>query len=334
MVNVTMFQRKPNGMTFSIERLFQDVCGALSDDITIKTVQNEHFSKGWWPRIADCLRAPSEEGDVNHITGDVHFVAYFLSKRKTILTIHDCLGLNRLQGLACWVYFLLWFWLPVRRVSVVTVVSNATKAELIRHIGLDTVRIEVIPNCVSPEFLAAEGGGGEEFNKDNPRVLHIGTTENKNLERVAEALSCTGTKLIVIGKLTRGQRETLQKFSIDFENHVGISRAEMVRQYQIADVLMFVSLYEGFGLPILEANAVGIPVITSDCTSMPEVAGDSALLVCPTSTEEIRKAFRTICDNSAVRTRLVENGKQNVKKYTAESVASQYAVLYRELAKT
>ncbi|MCB1815374.1 MAG: glycosyltransferase, partial [Candidatus Competibacteraceae bacterium] len=139
--------------------------------------------------------------------------------------------------------------------------------------------------------------------------------------------------LVIIGKLSNQQRIALQKYDINFENHVGISRNEMVSQYQQADILIFVSLYEGFGLPILEANAVGRPVITSNLYSMPEVGGDAACYVNPYKVTDIRSAIEKIINDVSYRNKLIDNGFRNVKRFRSDAIANQYAALYRALDK-
>jgi glycosyltransferase involved in cell wall biosynthesis len=96
---------------------------------------------------------------------------------------------------------------------------------------------------------------------------------------------------------------------------------------------MFASLYEGFGLPILEANAVGRPVITSKLYSMPEVGGNAACYVDPYDSADIRAAVSKLIEDSQYRDQLVVNGFRNVERFRPEVVATQYANLYRKLFK-
>jgi len=139
--------------------------------------------------------------------------------------------------------------------------------------------------------------------------------------------------LIIIGKLSLEQVDILKQNNISYENYVGISRHAILKQYQNADLVMFASLYEGFGLPILEANAVGRPVITSRLYSMPEVGGDAACYVDPYNTDEIRSAVERISRDIEYRQQLIENGYLNVVPYRPDAVAAQYARLYREIYK-
>jgi glycosyltransferase involved in cell wall biosynthesis len=125
----------------------------------------------------------------------------------------------------------------------------------------------------------------------------------------------------------------LSENNIDYSSVANISDDEIVREYERSDMLVFVSTYEGFGLPIVEANAVGRPVITSNILSMPEVAGDAACLVDPLNVSEIKDGIRRIITDAHYRKQLVENGYRNAKRFEAAAVAGQYAQLYEEVLK-
>ena len=109
----------------------------------------------------------------------------------------------------------------------------------------------------------------------------MGTKPNKNLDRIVKALKGIHCKLVVVGALTDEQKKLIVDTGVDLENHVNLDDAAIGRQYQAADVVMFVSTYEGFGLPILEAQAAGRPLITSRRSPMQEVAGPGSCLVDP-----------------------------------------------------
>ncbi len=326
-MRVVQFHRKSCARTFSIERLFEDIRLEMSRDIVVEVSMSRFASQGVLRRLYDVFLAVAKQGDVNHITGDVHFLTYFLNRRKTILTIHDCVTLERLNGIRYWIYWFFWYWLPIRRSKVITVISESTKKELHSHINISNCHIEIIPNCVSPEFEPHQ----KKFNSKCPRILQIGTKKNKNIERVAIALEGLPYCLVVIGKLTVEQICILKKYGVDVENHVGINRDELVKQYQQADLVMFASLYEGFGLPIVEAQAIGRPIITSNLYSMPEVGGHGACYVDPYDVSEIRSTVKKLIDDSEYRQRIIEHGYQNVTRFSAEVVARQYTDLYHKL---
>ena len=108
-----------------------------------------------------------------------------------------------------------------------------------------------------------------------------------------------------------------------------LTDGELVAAYQRCDMVVFASLYEGFGLPILEAQAMGRPVITSNFGAMREAAGDGALLVDPYSVEEIRAAIMRIKNEPGLREELVRKGRENAEKFRADAIALKYAEIYR-----
>ncbi len=135
-----------------------------------------------------------------------------------------------------------------------------------------------------------------------------------------------------MGPLSDRQRALLADAAIDYENHVGLSREALVEQYRLCDMLLFPSTYEGFGLPIVEAQAVGRPVVTSRVWSMPEVAGGAAEMVDPFDVAGIRAGVERVIADEPYRRDLVERGFANAARFSAAAVAERYAALYREIA--
>ena len=325
-MKVVYFQRKA-GRFFSVERVFADVRTALPGDIAVEVRRSRFESQGFWRRAYNVIEAARHQGDVNHVTGDVHFLTYFMDRRRTVLTVLDCVTLKRLSGLGYWAFWVLWYWLPVRRCHSVTVISESTKQELLRYLECDPARVHVIHCPVSDGFQPDR----REFNSSRPRLLQVGTTQNKNIERVAEALRGLPCTLVVVGALSESQRTALEGCAIDYENPAGLSDEELREQYRQADMLVFASTYEGFGLPIVEANAVGRPVVTSNLYSMPEVAGDAACLVDPYDVASIRASILRVIQDGAYRSQLIDAGFQNVERFRPAAIAAQYAELYRRV---
>lgn len=328
MIRVTHYQRKPGLGMYSLERLFADIRAVMPSDISVEVQDCTFISRGLWRRVYNMVEAVFRQGDVNHITGDVHFLTYLLKRQRTVLTIPDCVGLGPLRGFNIWMLWLLWYWLPMHRVSAITVISDATKQELLKFVNYDPNKIIVIHCCVSDFFRADE----RPFNSSCPRVLQVGTSEhNKNVERVAEALAGINCKWVIIGRLSSAQLAIIERHGIDYENHVGLSEEALLAQYKHADMLVFASTYEGFGLPIVEANAVGRPVVTSTVCSMPEVAGDAACLVDPYNVVSIRAGILRVLEDTDYRAGLVKAGFANVERFRSTVIAEQYAQLYRRI---
>ena len=222
----------------------------------------------------------------------------------------------------------LWFGLPVRLASSIVVISEQTKRELLKTVPIPKERFTVIPNFVGPEFVFSE----RQFASAQPRILQIGTSFNKNLPRVIESLRGIPCVLVIVGPLSQRTTGELKASGVRYENFVGVDDSTMLRLYRDADIISYPSTYEGFGMPILEGQAIGRPVLTSDQEPMRGVAGSGALLVDPESVEAIRNGFLRLIGDAALRARLIAAGKENCSRYKIEAVAASYLALYRRLA--
>jgi glycosyltransferase involved in cell wall biosynthesis len=207
----------------------------------------------------------------------------------------------------------------------VTAISTHTRDQLVRRFPFVRGKIQVIPDPLPLGFSYRP----KRFNAGRPRILQVGTAAHKNLERLLEAIQGRKCTLHVIGRLSEEQRYALERTSIACENQVDVSDTELIKAYEQADLVTFVSLSEGFGMPIIEAQAIGRPVITSRLSPMREVAGEGALLVDPFSVREIRDAVDQIIRNEDCRARLIAAGLENVNRFHPSVVAEQYAELYR-----
>jgi glycosyltransferase involved in cell wall biosynthesis len=327
-IRVQHYQRKPTATLFSLERVFAAVRMALPADITAETHSCPFQSRHVLRRILNIIDAPFHQRDINHIVGDVHYLALGLKKRKTILTIHDCVGLRFSKGFRRVV--LLWFWhrLPARRVAAITVISEFTRDEVLNYTGCDARIVHVISCPVPSGFVAWP----KEFRAERPVILQVGTApHNKNICRVAEALRGIPCRLDIIGRVTERQREVLEFNRIQYTERWNLSDEEVIEKYRECDMVVFASIYEGFGMPIIEANATGRPVVTSNIGPMPGVAGSAACLVNPFDSSSIREGIVSVIEDADYRSCLVAQGYENAKRFQAEVIAAQYADLYREV---
>jgi glycosyltransferase involved in cell wall biosynthesis len=323
-------QRRPTGAQVSMERLFEQVRQGLGPGVSWEVHRCPCPSRGVVPRLRNLWAAwRAGRGRICHLTGDVQYLALVLPRRGLVLTLHDCAVLHRLRGWRREVVRLLWYVWPVRRAAVVTTISAATRADLSAWLGPKlAAKIQVVPNCVGAEFVPAPKG----WDSKAPVVLQVGTGWNKNFERVAEALAGLACRWWIVGPLTAAQRALLGASGVDHECLGRLSDEELVETYRQCDLLVFVSLFEGFGLPILEAQATGRPVITSARSAMPEVAGGAAVLVDPEQVSAIRAAVEQVLADPALRESLVTRGFENVRRFQAAAVASRYEMIYQNLA--
>ena len=326
-IRVTYFQRRPQTAYFSVERLFEGVRKALTGAVQARVAISRYPSRGPLRLLYNMIEAVFRQGDVNHITGDVHYLALLLRKRRTILTILDLVTVHRLGGLRKHVFLFFWYWLPIKRSAMITVISAATLMDLLRHVRIAPDKIRIIHCCISPGFHQDL----RPFNAANPVILQIGTGPNKNLERVTEALAGLPCRLRIIGRISAQQEAHLINFGVTFTSVADVTDQQMIEEYRECDLLLFASTYEGFGLPIVEAQATGRPVVTSDLLSMPEVAGGAACLVDPFVVAGIRAGIMKIIADPDYRENMVTNGLVNVERFKAEVIAQQYTALYEEM---
>lgn len=326
---ILFFRKKREAGNFSIERSFAETQKAF-DEIDFPKPEwfsVSHVSSGLLPRLKMMVEAYRHRGLVNHITGDINFLVLGLPPERTILTILDCGFLRHPNPVIRKI--IKWFWLdlPVWHCAFITAISESTKQEIMAYTGCAADKIRVIPVVIPCDFTHSE----KVFNRDLPRILHIGTAQNKNLLRHIEALEEIPCVLHIIGKINQEVTDLLERKKVQYINEFELSSEQILKAYQECDLLLFASTIEGFGMPILEAQTIGRPVITSNITSMPEVAGDSACLVDPFSVASIREGVIRVIQDEAYRNALIQKGSENIKRYQPLSIAKQYAQLYAEV---
>lgn len=333
MKKITYFFR-PSSQNVSIERVFNTVSTSLPEGYSYEYVILPNYLsevKGFLGLIKAFFKVSAfcknNAGEINHITGDIHYCAMFLPYSTTVLTIHDTVSLENLKGLKRRFIWLFWYFLPLMSAKNITCISPSTACQLIQLFPWAKNKITIIPNPIGLEFKFKS----KLFNKNNPIILHIGTRSNKNLDRVIQSLKDIKCHLRIIGKLTKLQLSLLLKNNISYSNQEFISNDQIVEEYVNCDIVSFPSIYEGFGLPIIEGQMVGRVVLTSHISPMKDVAGKGAYLVNPYKLESIKNGFVELIANEALRGIILGNAKKNVLKYFPKKIAEQYCQIYNKI---
>ena len=286
-----------------------------------------------------------------------HYVRPLFCTIPSVVTIHDCIHLlfpQYLPNRMAFRYARFVMGSAIRNSSIVFTVSEASRADILRfYPSTDPAKVHVVPNAIDAELLVDPG----EAERDRVReryqirgrfVLFAGNVKpHKNLERLIRAFArvrCQegneDLRLVVIGddvsryaSLRRTADEAGVRQEVRFFGFV--PHETLAALYRMATVFAFPSLYEGFGLPPLEAMACGTPVVTSRISSLPEVVGDGALLVDPYNEDDIAQGIARLLDDQDLRARLVERGLERAASYSwARSVRQIHAGYLKALGRT
>ncbi len=327
-LKVALIHRKRRKGTHSIEELFHTIAGELRKHVEVV----EYESGTRWNIFKDVWRLRKLNADIYHVVGDIHYFIPLLPHGKTVLTVHDINHyLHDLLGLKRWIYKWLWLAWPIRSATFVTAISGQTKVNIIdhleQHIGSLSRRIEIIENCHGASLKPI----ARSFNSACPVVLHLGTAPHKNVPRLIEALKGIRCQLVLIGPLDNALKNKLIECDINYMSRENLTHEEICQQYVDCDIVSFVSLAEGFGMPIIEAQASGRPLITSNLSPMSEVAGDGACLVDPLDVSQIRAGILRIIADPDYRDQLVERGLLNAVRFSPGTISGQYHDLYRRI---
>jgi glycosyltransferase involved in cell wall biosynthesis len=328
-MNVCLIYRKKNPIFFSIEKVFDLTIPFLKKTFQITQLVVPFHTSGMLSILRNVLFVKFKKADIFHITGDVHYLALGLPPSKTIVTIHDCVFLYNYTGIKLKILKWLLLDMPVKRASVVTTISENTRKDIIRHSKCNPGKIVVIPNPLNDQIYHTS----KAFNQREPVILFIGSTPNKNLDRVIVALTGINCRLEIVGKVSDEQLNKMKEVGLKHIISYGLAEQELAAKYASSDIVLFPSTFEGFGLPIIEGQKAGRVVITSNVSPMAEIAGKGAVLVDPLDTNSIASAIKNVIKDAGLREKLIAEGFQNIKQYDAEHIAQQYAQLYFNVSK-
>ena len=321
---VQLIFRKTNPIFFSIEKVFASLLGGLQKGISVEAQYMPFYNSSISNMARNMAFARKSRADIFHVTGDVHYIVLALPARKTILTIHDSVFIRESKGLKQVFFKWIFLKLPVKKCRFVTTISEKSRNEIVQYTGCDPSKVVVIPNPVNEHIYFRT----REFNTANPTLLFIGSTPNKNLDRIIQAIAGISCTLEIVCRIPEEQLLLLKNYRINYRQLMNLSESEMADCYAASDIIIFPSLYEGFGLPILEGQKAGRAVLTSNISPMNEVAGEGACLVDPYDIESIRSGIKKIIEDGSYRGHIVRKGFENIDQYDSQKIADQYLKLY------
>lgn len=318
--------------------------------IPYKTVNvgNKPWRMGVW--LSQMLHWPMDQTfgavDIFHATN--HLLAHFRQAR-TVYTLHDLIFLHYPEYHLLYNRWYLTLTMPLylKAADVIVTPSECSRLDAIKFYGLPESKIKVIYEAPAPTFKAVADPTDlnrirQTYNLPEKFILHVGTIEpRKNLSRLLEAfkpllIDWPDLKLVLVGKkgwlynsfFQRLQTLGLQECVI-FPGYV--DDADVPAFYQLAEVFVFPSLYEGFGLGPIEAMTCGTPVVSSNSSSLPEVVGEAGLLVDPTDTAALSEALRRVLANPELRANLVQRGLTQAQKFSWQKAVAELEAVYQSL---
>ncbi|TMF00194.1 MAG: glycosyltransferase family 4 protein [Chloroflexi bacterium] len=311
----------------------------------------ENVEQVWWEQVGIVLAGMREKIDLLHCP---YWSNPVWSPWPTVVTVHDVIQFV-LPEYAWRKISRLYFGLVsagARRADAVITVSQCSKQDIMKILGLGPERIHVIGNAVDASLFPVRDAWllakvRERYGIAPRFVLYFGGFDmRKNVPRLIEAYGQLPERLrreyqlVIAGRyqylghpLYPDPRETVRRLGLQgnviFTGQ--IREQDKAPLYSAATVFAFPSLYEGFGMPVLEAMACGTPVVTSDVSALPEVAGDAGSLVDPYSSEAICAALSELLESAARRDELARRGLERARRFTWPQVAEQTVRVYKQI---
>ena len=281
-----------------------------------------------------------------------HYVLPPLIHCRSVVTIHDCIHLvfpQDLPGRFAHAYAKAQLWTAAHRSDRVLTVSETSKLDILRRFRVPADKVTVVYNAIDESLSTPPSDEDVErvrmrYQLKDPFALYVGNIKpHKNLERLIDAFhrlraesQFEPLQLIIIGdEINRyqGLRRAVHRHKL--HKHVRffgfVPPETLAVLYRLAGVFVFPSLYEGFGLPPLEAMYCGTPVVTSNVSSLPEVVWDAAVLVDPYDPDSIAEGMRRVLTDGDLRASLRERGQARAREFSWERSVAQIRAVYGEV---
>ncbi len=263
---------------------------------------------------------------------------------KKVVTIHDLIFLRFPQFYSLFDRKIhLWkFKNAIKQADIIIAISEQTKRDVIQFLKVPKEKIRVVYQGCHQQLKEHQSDEyinliKEKFQLPERFILNVGTIEErKNVLNIVKAINGTKIPLVVIGKKTNYFNKVKKYISKNkLENQVhfleNVSMEELAAIYKLADVFVYPSYFEGFGIPIIEALYSETPVITSNLSSLPEAGGDHSVYVYPNNVDDIKAKILFLWQNEAERKRRAKKGLKFVQKFNDESIAENLQSVYQEL---
>lgn len=326
-----LYIRRHPSMGYSIERVSKPISDYFAEKQQATTIilQTQDYSiKSLVRNAIQVVKAiHKEKPTIVHIQGTEHYLCYITNLFKgikTIVTVHD-IGFytNVKHSVRLWLKKFL-FIDSLKKADALTFISVFTEQQTKETINSKSVKTYFIPNTVPQEYSYSP----KAINTQCPTFLHIGTKKNKNLHNTIKVLSNFKCKLRIIGSLSNDDIKLLKDCNVTYSCAKDLTDEEIHKEYVNCDIVSFISLFEGFGMPIIEGQAIGRPVITSNIEPMKSVAGNGACLVDPNNINNIREGINSILSSPQ---KYIDAGEENIKRYSINNIAKLYENMYISL---
>lgn len=297
------------------------------------------LARYWSQYVGYQLQAPRVQRDINHVIDHAYgHLLYSLDPTKTVVTFHDAIALKTRVNL-----IQRYNLSGIRRAAVVLCDSEAARRDFLHLCEYPPERVRVIYLGVNENFFKSPDGNPKQRLGLSPgrTLLHVGHSKSyKNIPALLHVLSILTRSLRmdvqllkVGGRFVPDQEKLARQLGVsDKIVHLGIVPQERLPEvYRCADLLLYPSWDEGFGLPVLEAMASGIPVVASNRGSLPEIIGDAGLLVDPSDYEGMAKTVADVLEQQPLRGRLSEAGLKRARLFTWVKTAQQTLQVYRKV---
>ena len=269
----------------------------------------------------------------------------FFSDIPVVVTIHDIIPhvfpQKYLNNILERIYYETAIRVSIKRSKKIITISEFSKQELIKHYGVKPEKIAITLLAYNRAFRKIHDAAllkpvREKYNLHDKYLLAIGGSEyRKNMQRLINVYQrhfSGAYKLIVVGGKWRDV-DLPGKYASDKNIRflTNIPEEDLIAIYNMAEIFVFPSFYEGFGIPVLEGMACGVPVITSNVSSMPEVGGDAAAYFDPYDENDMAARIGKVLDDKALRKTMIDRGLQKVKEYSWEKCAEETLQVYKEV---